>query len=165
MLRTILLPGNSADNRQSIDEIRALIGGEVLYYKHWESGESEIDFEIEVKRLLKLANGNRVSIVAKSAGTLLAMKAAREAGLHVERAVFLGTAVNWGIERGIPVREWLREWNVPTLFVHKECDPIISARELSAILNGRHELLVLPGNDHDYCQHDQFAPQMQRMLT
>lgn len=163
-MRILLLPGNSAGNRESIEQAQKAIGGEILYYQHWDSNTPTIDFEVEAKRLVHLAGGDRVYILAKSAGTLLAMKTVREARLQIEKAVFLGTAVNWGAERGMSVQEWLREWGVPTLFVHKEHDPVISAAELSMILNGRHELLVLPGNDHDYNQIDQFILKTREMF-
>ena len=164
MTKLLLLPGNSAGNRQSIEEIQNEIGGNILYYTHWETGEPMIDFQNETSRLVDMANGEPVIIFAKSAGTLLAMKAVREAGLRVEKAVFLGTAVNWGIERGIPVRAWLEDWRAPTLFVQNENDPVISAAELAAILDGRHTMLVLPGSHHDYNELDQFLPQVRGML-
>lgn len=165
MTRTVLLPGNSAGNRASIDEMQKVIGGEALHYLHWDTGAPMIDFEREVQRLAEFVGEDRINVLAKSAGTLLAMRAMREAGLQIEKAVFLGTAVNWGAERGIPVRQWLQEWRVPTLFVHKEYDPVISTAELSTILNEHHSMLVLPGSDHDYFELDKFIPQVRAMLA
>ena len=164
MTKVILLPGNGAHNRDWIEDVQSRIGGEILYYKHWETGEPMLDFAVEVQRLKELADGHPIKVFAKSAGALLAIKAFREAGIQIEQAVFVGTAVSWGAERGIPVREWLREWQVRTLFVHKENDLVIAANELSIILDGRHEILVLQGADHDYMEFDQYIQRVRGML-
>lgn len=164
MTKVILLPGNGAHNRQWIEDAQSRIGGEILYYRHWEAAEPTIDFTIETQRFKELADGQSIEVFAKSVGTLLAMKAVREVGVRIEKAVFVGTAVNWGMERGILVREWLKEWDIPTLFVHKENDVVISANELSTILDGRHEVLVLQGADHDYMEFDQYVHRVRGML-
>lgn len=164
MTKLILLPGNGTHNRQWIEDVQSRIGGEILYYKHWETGEPTIDFSVEARQLKELADGQSINVFVKSVGTLLAMKAVREVGVRIEKAVFVGTAVHWGTERGIPVRAWLKEWEIPTLFVHKENDVVISADELSTILNGRHEILVLQGADHDYMEFDQYLQRVQGIL-
>lgn len=164
MSQLILLPGNSAGNREGFEALQSRLGGTILYYQHWSTGEPMIDFETEARRLAELANDSPVRVIAKSAGCLLAMRAVREAAVDIEKAVFLGTAVLWGEERGIPVREWLQEWSVPTLFIHKEQDPVIAVADLQAIVNRRHEILALPGNDHNYDDLDVFIEKAGGML-
>ena len=160
----ILLPGNSVGNRESIEQIRDEIGGAVQYYDHWDSGASEVDFAAETQKLKDTANGKPIRILAKSAGCLVAMKAYYDLGVEIEKAVFLGVAANWGEERNMPVRKWIKKWNVATLFIHKEHDFVIEASELSELIGDRNEIFVLPGNNHDYNEFEKFMPKLKEML-
>lgn len=160
----ILLPGNGSHNRTWIESIQTGIGGTVHYYKHWLVEGSEIDFPYEARTLAERANGQTISVFAKSAGCLVAMKAVREFGMQIEKAVFVGTPVKWGIAKWIPVTEWIREWSVPTLFIQKEQDHVISAQELSVLIGARHPLITLPGKDHDYLELVQDPSQVKRFV-
>lgn len=164
MSSVILLPGNGAHNRSWIESIQKETGGTIQYYNHWLTEGSEIDFSYEAQTLAKNAQGQGISVFAKSAGTLVVMKAVREFGAQIERAVFVGTPVKWGIAKWIPVSAWLSEWNVPTLFIQKEQDHVISSRELSMLIGERHRLLTLPGRDHDYLEFEQYIPQVKEVL-
>lgn len=165
MSNIILLPGNGVHNRDWIEQVQSSIGGNILYYEHWNSGASTMDLEVEMEKLVEAAGGKPIRVFAKSAGAILAMKAVREANVEIEKAVFVGTAVNWGVKLGLLVHEWLEEWKVPTLFIQKEHDRAFFAGELLTLLGGRHELLVLQGEDHDYLEFDQYIPRVQAMLV
>ena len=164
MSNITLLPGNGVHNRDWIEQVQSSIGGNILYYEHWSSGASTMNIDVETERLAEVASGKPIRVFAKSAGAILAMKAVRGASVELEKAVFVGTAVNWGIKLGLPIRAWLEEWKVPTLFIQKEHDRAFFAGELSTLLSGRYELLVLPGEDHDYLEFDQYIPRVQATL-
>lgn len=146
----ILLPGNGSHNKEWIESVRDAIGGEILVYEHWKTGEKVIDFEKETKRLAEMAQDEEVEIFAKSAGCLLAIKAVHEGGIRVRKAVFVGAAVRWGEELGLPVSEWLKDWTFPTLFIQAVGDPAIPGEELRPLLPLAGLLKVVPGEDHDY---------------
>ncbi len=161
----VLLPGNSARNKEWIESIRDRIRGEIVIYEHWKSGEKTIDIDCEVKKLIKLANGEVIDVFAKSAGCIVALQAVHRAGLNIRKAVFVGTAVLWADEMTIPVMAWLEEWSVPTLFIQKQQDPAISAEELRGIMPSGNELIVLPGDDHDYLELDAYIGRVKEFLN
>lgn len=165
MSKLILLPGNSVRNKEWIEMIQKEIGGEILQYEHWKTGAPLIDIEKETEALRRFAGANPIRIFAKSAGCLLAMRAARDNGLTIVRAVFVGTAVTWGREKGFAVNEWLAAWQVPTLFIQKEGDRAIPAGELQSILPRSGELYSLPGDDHDYMEMKMFIPKVKEFLN
>lgn len=153
-MKRILLGGNSFHNQSWIEEVRQRIGGDVQEYRHWKTGEPMIDFGYEASVLAMAAKDEPMTVFAKSAGCLVAMKAARELGVVIDRAVFVGFPYHWGIERGIDVALWLKEWNIPTLFAQKENDPAIGGEELREMLPSRGKILIIPGNDHEYGEFD-----------
>lgn len=160
----ILLPGNGVHNRGWIEEIQKMLGGTIQEYQHWKNGEAMIDFAHEARVLSETVSNQPVRVFAKSAGCLVAMKAVRELGLQIERAVFVGTAVEWGETQGLAVRSWLQDWHVPTLFVHKQQDPVIALQNLKASLPPSSQLVELPGADHDYFELDSFIPAVKAFL-
>lgn len=164
MLKVLLLPGNGIHNKAWIERVQSDIGGDILSYAHWQSGEKLIDFDVEGERLKEMAEMQSVFVFAKSAGAVLAMKTVRELGLRVEKAVFVGMPVSWGMERGLPVDVWLQEWSVPTLFIQKEHDPAFSASALAEFLSGEHELLILKGEDHEYAELEWFIPRVEQVF-
>lgn len=160
----ILLPGNGAHNRKWIEDIQKVLGGTIQEYRHWKNGEAVIDFAHEARILSETASNQPVRVFAKSAGCLVAMKAVRELGVQIERAVFVGTAVEWGEGQGLPVRSWLQDWHVPTLFIHKQRDPVIALQDLKSLLPLSSQLAELPGADHDYFELDSFIPAVKVFL-
>lgn len=160
----ILLPGNGVHNKEWIEDIQKVLGGMIQVYRHWKNGEAMIDFAHEARVLSETVSNQPVRVFAKSAGCLVAMKAVREFGVQIERAVFVGTAVEWGEVQGLPVRSWLQDWHVPTLFVHKQQDPVIALQDLKGSLPPSSQLVELPGADHDYLELDSFIPAVKAFL-
>ena len=158
MSKQVLLPGNSVHNRAWIESVQQRLGGDIQIYRHWLIGQELIDFDHEIEVLVRASAGESIRVFAKSAGCLLAMKSQNEQAVKIERAVFVGTAVGWGEELGFPVREWLAQWYVPTLFIHNKKDPVIHVDDLKPLFPPRSQLLELPGLDHDYLDLDTFLP-------
>ena len=172
-MNLILLPGNSRENRTWIDLVEHQLGPSfshtaVHYYDHWWTDESdaELDFDSE---LLKLAGTvqefDKYVIFAKSAGVLLAMRGIFEGILEPSVCFFVGTAVNWGLSKGLDINTWFANYDVPTLFIQKEQDPAIPYTELVSFLDSNnvtgYHAVSIAGNDHSYsdvdllCQHIQ----------
>lgn len=164
MAKLILLPGNGKYNQIWIESIQCELGGDIQMYRHWQTGEPIVDFDFEAQKLQQTANGGAIRVFAKSAGCLVAMKAARELGVKIECAIFVGIAIEWGEELKLPVKEWLTQWQVPTLFVHKQYDPIIALKDLKPLLMPSAPLVELTGADHDYFELDSFIPAVKAFL-
>ncbi len=156
----VLLPGNSLNNKQWIDEVKIALGPtfnktRVLYYSHWQTGDSLIDFEKEQTALKALTQdlGDLV-IFAKSAGCLLILKMISQSKLKPKKCIFVGAALLWGEAQGWEVKSWLKDFSIPTLFIQKSLDPAISFKDLeNQLVEAKvqnYKLVEIPGDDHHY---------------
>ena len=127
----------------------------IHHYKHWATGEELIDMDFELAKLVQdLPTNKKYMVFAKSAGTLLTLRAIKENKIHPTKCVFTGTAVNWGNEHDYPVNQWLQNYSVPTLFMQKEQDPVIAYDDLTKLLEQlnvqNYQTYKVKGSDHHY---------------
>lgn len=123
-------------------------------YKHWESGEPQLDFETELELLRKMTEGvdknTEWYIFAKSIGTILAMKAVQQKIIVPTKCVFFGLPL--AVARD---GDWsfLSEFNSPTLAYHNDHDPVAdyacAVSKLKAVAS-KINLKTLSGSTHDY---------------
>lgn len=168
-MKIVLLGGNSIRNISWLEGMEAALKNFNFYddifvhrYLHWDTGESLIDLDKELKLLRKELGGvGRYVIIGKSAGTLLTLKGVYEHELTPAACVFLGTAVSWGREEGFDIDSWLRCFSVPTLFIHKSDDPAIMSNALETLLQKsdfkNYNLHVMPGNEHEYSEYQELS--------
>lgn len=163
-MNLILLPGNSAHNREWINEVEQTFMPRfektyTQYYDHWFSSESSsqevLDLNVEADKLAAHAEKMAPYIVfAKSAGVLVALKSIYEGTLHPDVCVFVGTPISWATQQGFVIDEWLMHYDLPTLFIQHAGDPAASAEELSSYLYAldvqQYDVHALPGSSHDY---------------
>lgn len=143
---------------------------QIHYYKHWTTGEELIDMDYELSRLVeKIADSKDYIVFAKSAGTLLTLRAIKENKIHPTKCIFTGTAVNWGREHSYPVDDWIQNYSTPTLFMQKDQDPVISYRDLSKLLVElnvqNYQIYKVAGNDHHYENLDEIMLQTQKFCA
>lgn len=126
----------------------------VQEYRHWETGKPVIDVVAEAQRLVAVIGDAPCAIVAKSAGTLVAMSAAASGLGGLARCVFLGLPVGWAKERGIDVDMILSRFAKPATVFQNTGDPICNYGEVAEYLRGRAaekiHLVPLRGDSHDY---------------
>lgn len=165
MSKLLLLPGNSARHREWILDIQAHLGGEPVIYSHWDTGEEMISFEAELDKMGEMVGQEPCMVFAKSAGVILAMKAVRERNMNIQRAVFLGTPLSWAMDRGLMLDEWLSDWEIPSLFIQNEFDPLASAQELAEHLPPDAELKVVDGDTHEYDVYADYIEEAKMFLN
>jgi predicted alpha/beta-hydrolase family hydrolase len=125
---------------------------EYLDYRHWSTGEpTDVAHELEAAERLAARLGDYV-IVAKSIGTVIAILGISGEKLKPVRCVFMGLPLG-AAERFI--RDKSAFANVPpTMFVQNEHDPLGSGAEAAAYLKAlpikQYDLIVIPGDTHDY---------------
>lgn len=160
-MNLILLPGNDKKNKMWVDSVESALAADfkriaIHYYDHWWAGEDgEIEWEAELDKLnATVSDFVPYIIFAKSEGVLLALYGMHEGVLDPEVCVFAGSAVRWGVERGLDMDNWLINYSVPTLFIQNTQDPEISSEELASLLAdknaSRYSLKELPGDDQSY---------------
>lgn len=157
----LLLPGNHPDQRGWIRSVRLALNdlfaaSEVVDYTHWNDPDQlNILMEHELTRLSRFTNDDRGRVVlGKSAGAVLGILAANQGFIQPQKAVFIGLPLHFSRQKGAQIEQMLDNLEVPVLFIQQENDPVGSAADLQAMLNGcpnlEYTLAVLPGKSHDY---------------
>ncbi len=174
-MNLILIPGNSPSHKEWIDTVRLELAPlfeetRVLYYSHWETGEPILNFDTELAKVTTLAeNFGEYMIFAKSAGTLLTTRGARENKLHPVACLFTGVPVTWAYQNAFPVEEWLQDFSIPTTYIHQTFDRTCSIVELKEAIkkcNISNETMVeVEGNDHQYNDFDLLRKEAKKLLA
>lgn len=155
----IIFPGNSISNRAWAEEVARHVKEmfetiRIVYYKHWETGEKTIDFDVEDKELIKITQGlGEYVIFAKSAGTILSLRGITEGVLKPVKNVFCGFPLKFGRSLNQNVDEWLPKLTIPTTVIQNTDDPAMSYKEMSEYMesvNEKVKTVETGGNTHDY---------------
>jgi pimeloyl-ACP methyl ester carboxylesterase len=156
----IILPGNNWHNQEWTEEVERMVSDDfektwMQKYDSWMSHEAVLDLDKESRKLIdKGQEFGQYCVFAKSAGALLCMKVVKEGRFHPSKCMFVGASIKWGLEQGWPVNDWVKDFNVPTLFLHKKDDPIMGFEELRIALEKGNvtncKLIEIPGNSHHY---------------
>lgn len=159
-MKLVLLSGNSIQNKEWIEEIKDSLNpyfDEVYLqdYKHWQEGKALIDFNFELNTLIeKVGKWEEFVIFAKSVGTALATKSILEGKIKPQKCIFVGTPVFWTDEHNIALKDWLKNYSIPTLFIQKTSDPVFHFSDLKKLLEENevknYQLVELPGDTHHY---------------
>ena len=156
----VLLSGNSIHAKEWIyslrDSVAMRFGNTYIHnYKHWDSGEDMINFEVELNRLNKKLNDLLPYIfIAKSAGCILALKSMDGKMPKPIKCLFFGLPIKFAKQYGISLNDLLTKTNVPIIIAQNENDPFGSYNEIENIVKslGNKNITVkkLDGNTHDY---------------
>ena len=159
-MNLVIVPGNSPTHREWAAKVKEELSPLfeqifILNYAHWDSGEETINFDVELERLEKLTNKiDNYLVFAKSAGTLLSIRAVQENKIHPKKCILLGIPVDWARKRTIPFETWIIDFSLETLMIQQEFDRTGSAEDLETVLKDFHitnySLQIIPGDDHDY---------------
>jgi hypothetical protein len=136
MRHLIILPGNSLKNKAWGELMQGHYGPHfdssfMLEYDHWASGEANIDFAKEEEKLrahvATLAPDTEIILMAKSAGSLLALLAVFHSIITPVRVVFFGMPLDLAAtDLFKDAWEPLSHFSVPALAFHNLTDPTTS---------------------------------------
>lgn len=151
-MKTLILPGFSLPNKEWAERIAGqLPGAEVVYWKHWEGGQAQL--QTEHRRIAEML-GEGGNIIAKSIGTLVGMNLVREFPKAVKKMVLCGVPVNdlseedkraYEVLAGMPAGE--------VLVIQNESDPHGSYAQIQAFLQKINPNLTIVSksrSDHEY---------------
>ena len=130
-------------------------------YAHWDNDEPEINLDLEVERLSSLVqNLPPYMVFAKSAGTILASKAASMGVLKPSASLFVGVPLVMIHDHNLPVKKWLDETDFPIIILQHTYDPYGSFKDVGQYIKllDRRNISIheLPGNTHDYLELQTF---------
>lgn len=159
-MHIIYLGGGSVRNKNWIEKVKSefdkFSDGQILYYSHWETGEKNLNFEVETKKLSELVNGkDEYFIFAKSIGSVLALKSIYEKIISPKKIVICGHPYNLVKKLGFPIDDYLKNLSIPVTFIQNEFDPLFSYVDLEKVLEENspedYKLIKNPNNNtHDY---------------
>lgn len=158
-LQTIFLPGNSIVNKEWLEkskiELSTLFPNIILHnYKHWEENKPVLDFDYEINVLKEKINSKKTLLFAKSVGAILIIKMIKKGLIHPEKCIFLGIPLSWALKNNFSLNEWIKDYNIPTLFIQNNKDPFCSYKELNNFLKENNvtnfKLVESEGENHDY---------------
>jgi len=156
----ILLSGNSVRAKEWIHNLRDSVvmkfGNTYIHnYKHWDTGEDMINFDVELNSLSeKLNNPSPYIFIAKSAGCILALKSMSKETTKPTACLFLGLPIKFAKLYSTPLSDLLIKTDVPIIIAQNDNDPFGSYDEIENIVKslGNKNITVkkLDGNTHDY---------------
>lgn len=164
-MHIIYLAGNSLSNKSWIEKVKSEFDsfstGDILYYSHWETGDKNLNFEVEAKKLSELVAGkDEYFVFAKSIGSILALKSVYEKIITPKKMIICGHPYNLAKELGFPISNFLRSLTIPTMFIQNELDPLFSYVDLEKVLKENnpvdyHLIKNLGNSTHDYEDFEQ----------
>lgn len=173
-MHIIYLAGGSVKNKDWIEKVKSefdkFSDGQILYYSYWESGEKNLNFKVETKKLSELVAGkDEYFIFAKSIGSVLALKSIYEKIISPKKMVICGHPYNLAKELGFTVDDYLRNLSIPTTFIQNEFDPVYSFEELEKTLKENspsdYQLIKnLDNNTHDYKDFEKLTKIVKEVL-
>ncbi|MEI6042343.1 MAG: hypothetical protein WCQ00_02130 [bacterium] len=158
-MKLIILPGNSKSNREWADKAALAFSNEFediyrQYYSHWEGDDADINFEIELDKLVDNLGSDDYIIFAKSVGIIVTLYGIFRGKIKPKKCVFVGFPINMALKEGFNVTSWLREFKIPTVLIQNSNDPITSFDDLKNYLEPLNktniELIELEGDNHKY---------------
>lgn len=159
----VYLPGASEEyNREWVDRLARSFSdffahSYVQHYSHWEDG-GDLDIALELKTLAEsISDMETYGVIAKSAGSLVALRGMYEGQLQPSYLVCMGFPLAVVHSGDLPIARWLTHTDVPIVVIQNSDDPIGSFDEVSTWINKHNKRVVfvpLPGETHTY---DDFA--------
>ena len=158
--KLVLFPGNNlSPNKKWIEKIQKELknpfpNSEIHYYNHWKTKKPLIDFDFELNALRKYSSEKNLMVFAKSVGVVLIIRAIKEKIISPAICIFLGVPISWSIKNKLNINKWIEGYDVNTLFIQNDNDPLTSYKELRDFLIEKkirnYALHPLKGNTHDY---------------
>lgn len=150
----VLLCGQNSDNLPWLEKIgkffKVTYNINILKYSHWEN-DSEMNFDVELNKLEDmLSKLGDFSIVAKSAGGLLALMALKRGYVTREqKMIIIGTPLKWARDRNIDVEPFIS--NSPSiLYIQGTNDPKGNYASLIGYLRKPYNVIKYYSDNHSY---------------
>ncbi len=173
MMSLLVLGGGSQKNKTWVDECASFFRHDFsdvnkIYYEHWRTGEKDIDFELEMKKISSLLAGKEITelyVCAKSIGSILALKCIEKNIIRPNQCVFFGMPLK--IASGFNNGDWsfLKALDIPTLAFHNDegstADYIFTVNTLKEFAP-QIELITLKGDNHDYFDFSDYKDEIDK---
>lgn len=158
-MRTVILPGFSIKNKAWAEEVREHLPnrdeGEVYYWKHWETGQTEEHWiRQESQRITDRCDGENMNLIAKSIGTAVAMQIYKSNSDCIGKIILCGIPTNDLLPGDEKYYQPLEKINpVKVMIIQNENDNhgnLEQVKEFLNKVNPKLKIVSKPRADHEY---------------
>ncbi|MDP3994249.1 MAG: hypothetical protein Q8P91_00255 [bacterium] len=155
-MKTIILPGYSLHNRDWALEIKKSLSFRqsvlVHQWQHWKLGGA-LRSKYEIGKILKEIGRDKVNLLAKSVGTMIAMKVLPEIGGQINKIILCGIP-SVSEERKILFTSSLSDFPSENVICFQNTlDPFATFKEVKDFMvgvNPKIKVIEKPRSDHNY---------------
>lgn len=164
--KIIILGGNNPNNKTWIQRINKYLHKsfhtEKFYYNHWQENLQDIDFSKEIKRLSRFISDNGItsySIVAKSAGFVLAMQGIGKGEITPRTVIGYGLPLDYCRYREIDLRSLVKVSSgiANLLCIQASEDPQGDLCQVNELVSDMFPVWGITGHTHNYDEFKQMA--------
>lgn len=160
-MHLFLLGGTAKSNEKWIKDVEKTLSDlfestSIQNYKHWQEDTELIDLDFEVKTLAESTHKltTDYAIFAKSAGTLVTVKAVTDGRIKPKFCIFTGVPISWAHANNFDIDAWITNYDIKTLIIQNSHDPAYSFVEIEKYIKEKGltniELFETPGDVHHY---------------
>lgn len=161
-MKTIILPGFSFRNKEWTDYLKEKLDVgykvESVDWEHWKLGGG-MKLKKEMTKIEKIVGNNNFNIIAKSVGTLVAMKVLKEFKNKVEKIILCGIP-SISKERIDIFKKSLDGFNLKKIIIFQNTkDPFVSFKDLKNEMEKtglKIKVIEKPAKNHDYFYSEDF---------
>ena len=169
MKNLIILGGNSTKNIKWIDLFEETFSSDFnvikICYEHWNNGD-EMNFDFELENFENKVKGlEDYYIISKSIGSVLTLTALKNKSINPKKVVILGFPLMFYKEYNIDFNELVDKSNIADMIVIEQTnDPIGSFKDVKNALNGKLNVIEIPGDNHAYSDIKLIKPIIDKFL-
>lgn len=160
---TFILPGYSAGNKDWAEETakNLKVEGQIrpIFWDHWQNPEKHFRPKEKARLIVGLARGQKVSIVAKSVGTLVAAYVISEIPQQINKIILCGIPTVSDERLGVFQEACKNIEPVQAICYQNEGDPFEKPEDIEKFMrkvNPRIKVVSTPRHDHHYPYYEEF---------
>lgn len=164
-MKTIILPGYSPINKEWAEETKENIKStgdvDVIYWDHWTTGFSEGGWiDSVVDQLISKYTEEKINIIAKSIGTVVALKLLERDHSLVNKLLLCGIPLTDITEGDINHYQSLKYLSLENILcIQNQYDPHGNFQEAERLIRSVDEninIISMPRDDHHYPYYNEF---------
>jgi predicted alpha/beta hydrolase family esterase len=159
-MQTIILPGYDIKNKQWSDELANSLEVEgvirPIHWDHWDDDTQKFDAKEKAIVISRHARGEKINIIAKSIGTLVASYIIQQIPDQIEKVIFCGIPVNDLEERDNDVIKKAVSQIKDKIVVYQNSNDPHGSYEQIKNFEVDFNLIEKPSYNHEYPYYEEF---------
>lgn len=162
-MRTIILPGYSLHNKDWAYQVKNNLDLNhkviVHEWRHWRDKSLSFNLESELKKIKEKIDAEKINIIAKSVGTLVAIKLLSELKPEINKIILCGIPSTSKVRKKI-YKEALKDFSFKKIIVFQNTgDPFAGYQEVKKFFREIRpgiKVVEKPRKDHHYPYNEDF---------